>query len=147
MIGEDAVMGKKREQCYYHIDNINMEIDYEKLAEAIVKAQAKAQQKKPKLNFRAKAMRFFNGVTYSVVYVIAASAIYTIWADCFPAETVSLCGSVLLTALLVFAGAYAFLCQQEAIYDSGDASTSHFNTNVALIALIIALVALMKGAA
>lgn len=137
----------KKDKYVYNIDNFNMEIDYDKLAEAIVKAEAKAKEKKPRMNLRAKAMRFFNGTAYSIVCVIAASAIYVIWKEQYPAKLISLYGCILLSVLFAFVGIYAFLCQQETFDDNGEESISHFNTNVALIALIIALIALMRGVA
>ena len=140
-------MGKKNGRNIYNIDEVKLEIDYDKLAEAIVEAQAKAKEKKTKLNLRSRAMRFFNCMTYSVVCVIAAYTIYVIWKDRFPTESISLYGCILLTVLLAFVGMYAFLCQQETFDDNGEDSISHFNTNMALIALIVALVALMKGVA
>jgi len=138
-------MVKRQDRHIYNIDNANIEIDYNKLAEAIVKAQSKTKEKKRKLNLRSKAMRFFNGTTYSVIYVVAISAIYVTWKDYFPVGEISLLGGIFLTALLSFVGIYAFLCQQETFNDSGEDSISHFNTNIALIALIVALIALMKG--
>ena len=138
-------MAKGKGRNIYNVENLNVEIDYEKLANAIVEAQTKARVKKKKDNFRAKAMQFFNGVFFGIVAVISVSGIFAIWKDCFPNKTIPLYGCVILTGLFAFVGIYALLCQQETFDDDSDESISHFNTNVALLALIIALVAMWKG--
>lgn len=141
-------MAKKKERKIFNIDEVNIEIDYDKLADAIVKAQDKSKAKhKEQLNLRTRAMRFFNGLCYSIVYVVAVSCIYIVWKQSYPTNSIPLHGCILVSSLFAFVGIYAFLCQQESFGDSNDESLAHFNTNVALIALIVALVALMKGLA
>ena len=51
---------------------------------------------------------------------------------------------IILTAILTFIGIYAFLCQQESFQDKDSDAREHFNINVSLIALIVAIVALFK---
>ena len=140
-------MAKKKDksQIINNIQELNLEIDYDKLAEAIVKAQ-KSQQKsfKKKKNFREKAMSFLNGMLYAFVYIIATMCIAEIWND-YNSKSIDLFSSIFSTAVFAVIGIYAFLCQQESFKDDGQAAQTHFNSNVALIALIVALVALFKG--
>ena len=139
-------MAKKKEktQVINNIKELNLEIDYDKLADAIVKAEEANRKPLPKKkNLREKAMSFLNGALYSFVYVIAGACIYQTWKNC-QAEENSLFVSIICTLIFAFCGAYAFLCQQEASYDSGQEAQAHFNLNIALIALIVALVALFK---
>ena len=139
-------MAKKKEktQVINNIKELNLEIDYDKLADAIVKAQTK--QKEPnekKKNFREKAMSFSNSALYFFIYIIAGLCIVQVWND-YSAETTSLFVSIFCTVLFAFCGVYAFLCHREALHDNGQEAQTHFNSNIALIALIVALVALFK---
>jgi len=129
-----------------NITIVNNEIDYDKLAEAIVKVQNDA--KNPKKNarrLRSAAMGFFNGAVYSTVYVLAGLSIYAIWTESYAKQSASVVGCIILTAILAFIGIYAFLCQQESFQDKDSDAQEHFNVNISLIALIVAIIALFKG--
>ena len=129
-----------------NIESINMEIDYEKLAEAIVKAQKKSECKeKSHSKYRSGAMNFFNGAIYSIVYFLAGAGVFTIWKEFFAKQDTSLISCVVVTIILLFVGVYAFLCQQESFKEKESESFAHFNANISLIAMIIALVALFRG--
>ena len=133
-------------KCRRNITIVNNEIDYDKLAEAIVKAQNNAKApKKSTSKLRGAAMAFFNGAIYSTVYVLAGLFIYAIWTESYAKQSASPIGCIILTAILVFIGIYAFLCQQESFKDDDSDAREHFDINISLIALIVALVALLKG--
>ncbi len=137
-------MAKKKEkpQVINNIGELNLEIDYDKLAEAIVKAQKRLQKPiKRDKSFREKAMSFFNGMIYAFVYIIAIMCIVQVWKDYY-AEVTDLFSSAFSTVVFAISGIYAFLCQQESHNDDGQTAQTHFNSNIALIALIVALVAL-----
>lgn len=140
-------MAKKQPKTVINnIDSVNIEIDYDKLAEAIVKAQTKLSQKEKRTKkFRSAAMSLFNGAIYAIVYTFAIAMIYVVWRECYANQTVPLIGCILFTLVLAFIGIYAFLCQQESHRDSETDTITHFNTNIALIALIVAMIALFKG--
>lgn len=124
---------------------VSNEIDYEKLAEAIVKAQSNEKEiKKDTGKLRSSAMSFLNGVMYSTVYIVSGLFIYTVWTELHPKHNVSLVSCVVLTMVLVFVGAYSFLCQQESFQDKKSDIREHFNINISLIALIVAIVAFLK---
>ena len=57
----------------------SLEIDYVKLANAIVNAEEHARKRKAhRHEFRIKAMKFLNGVMYSGVYCVSFVKIYDI---------------------------------------------------------------------
>lgn len=61
---------------------VSNEIDYEKLAEAIVKAQSNEKEiKKDTGKLRSSAMSFLNGAMYSTVYIVSGLFIYTVWTE------------------------------------------------------------------
>lgn len=129
-----------------NITIVNNEIDYDKLAEAIVNAQSRTKEtKKSTSKFRSAAMSFFNGAIYSIAYVLSGLSIYVIWAESYAKQSASLVGCIILTVILAFIGIYAFLCQQESFQDKDSDAREHFNINISLIALIVAIIALFKG--
>lgn len=132
-----------------NIDSVNVEIDYDKLAEAIVKAQQKAEvetikETRKTSKFRTLAMSFFNGSIYSVIYVLSIYFVYIIWTESYGKPGITLISCIIFTALFAFVAIYAFLCQQETYNDKATDVHQHFNTNVSLVALIVALIALVK---
>lgn len=129
-----------------HITIIKNEIDYNKLAKAIVEVQSHVEIKeKSRSKCRSTAMSFFNGTIYSIVYVFAGLCIYATWSESYAKQNASLVGCIIITAILTIMGIYAFLCQQESFQDKDDDTREHFNSNVSLIALIVAIIALFKG--
>ena len=122
---------------------MNIEIDYDKLAEAIVKAQNKTS-KKSSSKLRNAALNFFNGAIYSMVYLVAVVSIYAIWSEVYPNQENSLIGCILISVIMAFIAVYAFLCQQESFKDKETETLEYFNVNISLIALIVALIALFK---
>lgn len=140
-------MAKKKEktQVINNIDQLNLEIDYDKLAEAIVKANKTAKKEKGKGKIRTSAMRFFNGMIFAMVYVLAGLSIYATWSEAYSRNNAPLINCIVLTIAFLVVGIYAFLCQQETFDDSESDTVEFFNTNISLIALIVALIALFKG--
>ncbi len=134
---------KKQNTVVNNIDTVNIEIDYDKLAEAIVKAQNKTS-KKSSSKLRNAALNFFNGAIYSMVYLVAGVSIYAIWSEVYPNQENSLIGCILISVIMAFIGVYAFLCQQESFKDKEAETLEYFNVNISLIALIVALIALFK---
>ena len=137
-------MAKKGKPQVINIQQLNLEIDYDKLAEAIVKAQKQTKPKKDTGKFRSAAMSFFNGAIYSVVYVFSVICIYTTWAESYMKQNAPLIGCIILSVMLFFIGIYAFCCQQETHHDGISDAREHFNINISLIALIVSIVALFK---
>ena len=136
---------KKHNTIVNNIDSINVEIDYNKLAQAIVDAQNKSNNKSQRTNkLRSAALNFFNGAVYSMIYIVAGFSIYAVWAEVYTKQENSLIGCLVLSIVLAFIGVYAFLCQQESFRDKESETLEYFNVNISLIALVVALVALFK---
>ena len=121
-------------------------VDYDKLAEAIVTVQEKASKKKKRTSrFRGAVMGGINGVLYLIVTLFSVGAIAGMWMEYAKAAEHSLMTYIGCTVMFAIIGLFAFLCQQESLGDSDEDAQQHFNTNIALIALVVALVALVKG--
>ena len=141
-------MAKKKDklQVINNIEEIKIEIDYDKLAEAIVVAQENANKKKKSTSkIRGAVMGGINGVLYLLVTLFSVGAIAGTWVEYAKAAEPSLMIYIGCTIMFAVIGLFAFLCQQESLGDSHEEAQQHFNTNIALIALIVALVALVKG--
>lgn len=129
------------------IENLNLDIDYDKLAVAIVKAQNTSEtNRNTNSKFRSILMRFFNGCMYIFGVLISGVCIYKIWTN-YSLNRVTLFNAIVFTILFVFMGVYFFLCQQETLGDKQAEAREHFSINVSLIALIVSLIALFKGVA
>lgn len=129
-----------------NITIVNNEIDYDKLAEAIIKAQNRAKEsKRATSKFRSAAMSLLNGAVFAFIYVLAYYGIYVVWKVSYMKQNAPLVGCIILTFFLALIGIYAFLCQQESRQDNDTDVREHFNINISLVALIVAIVALLKG--
>ena len=137
---------KSKPQVINNIQELNLEIDYDKLAEAIVVAQEKSSKKKKRTSrFRGAVMGGINGTLYLIVTLFAVGAIAGMWMEYAKAAKHSLMTYIGCTIMFAVVGLFSFLCQQESIRDSDEDAQQHFNTNIALIALVVSLVALVKG--
>ena len=125
---------------------VKTEIDYEKLAVAIVEAQNKATEKaSSSRKFREAGMSFFNGSVYAFLYGLIGYVVYGLWNNVNVETNMAFYKEVFLSIILAFIGIYAFLCQQESLRDKGNEVREHFNSIVPFAALILALVALFRG--
>lgn len=124
----------------YKIDEVNAEIDYEKLATAIVKAQTEAEKSTPRTSkYRALIMYAFNAVIYLAMGIIFVLLFCSFLASSL--ATITKIFGCLATAALVIIMIFAIA---ESFRDKDAEIINHFNSNVNVIALIIALVALLR---
>ena len=140
-------MAKKKDKqtTVYNIDSVNMEIDYDKLAEAITKAQRVAgNDEKTTGKVRSVVIKFFNGIVYVAVCVLSVLAIYSVWTEVVYTPDTSLVNCIVLTIVLAIVAIFAFLCQQESFDDKEKDALDYFNANVSLLALVIAMLALFE---
>ena len=141
-------MAKKKDkpQVINNIQELNLEIDYNKLAEAIVKAQEKREDKNNKrMGTRQFLMSWCNGVLYAALYYYVIREIIEMWQKYASTGESSLYMCIVYTVGGASLAVLLFLAQQETMNDSKEDTITHFNTNIALVALIAALVALVKG--
>ena len=145
-------MSKKKDkpQVINNIEEINLEIDYDRLAEAIVAAQEKESKKnedksKKRMGARQFLMAWCNGILYAVLYSYVLREIVEMWKNYVSSGESSLYMCIVYTIGGVSLAVLLFLAHQETMTDSKEDTITHFNTNIALVALIAAIVALVKG--
>lgn len=125
---------------------VKTEIDYEKLAVAIIEAQNKVTEKaSSSRKFREAGMSFFNGSVYAFLYGLIGYLVYALWNNVHVETSMAFYKEVFLSIILAFIGIYAFLCQQESLRDTGTEIHKHFNNIVPFAALILTLVTLFRG--
>ena len=133
---------------HYHIEELEVEtkIDYQKLAEAIVVAQEEAKKAKKRPNrFRASAMALVNVGIPLLIAIIVLFACIGMWIEYATEPAYGLFDYVAYTFMFIAIAVVSVACGIEAWKDDDENAIMHFNTNVALVALIVSLVALLKG--
>lgn len=135
-------MAKKKAKTIYNIEEVNLEIDYEKLAQAVVNAQQKAAQKTTRPNrFRGTIMGALNMSLYLMLAFLSVGMVIGVWTTPIGGTISQVFFSVLFVIIGIFSGG----CAVESFKDSDENAQQHFNTNITLIALVVALAALVKG--
>ena len=156
-------MAKKKEkpQMINNIQNLNLEIDYDKLAEAIIKAQEKGADNQQKSKhytlgtFAAPLIAVFYGLSILGWLVVTAIPIgvYQIWYS-FNWNDVPNCIASSVTLLITFGimfviALYSILLWKAAKEVEAETDRNYvismFSGVVSFAALIVALVALIKG--
>lgn len=127
-------------------------VDYDKLAEAIVAAQGKINEKKKhenksnkRMGARQLLMTWCNGILYAVMSAYVIREIIKMWQKYVSAGKPSLYMCIVYTVGGASLAVLLFLAHQETMNDSKEDTITHFNTIIALVALIAAIVALVKG--
>ena len=140
-------MAKKKDkpQNINNIQELNLEIDYDKLAEAIVKANKKRVTRPRNTKVRGFLLGMCNGILYSGLCWFVVSHIVKMWMEYAKSGLPNLFMCILMSAVGFAIAVLLFLAQQETTNDTDEEVFSHFNTTVAFAALIVALVALFKG--
>ena len=142
-------MGKKGQVInHYHIEELEVEtkIDYKKLAKEIIAAQEEMKKLKKRPNrFRAAAMAATNTMIPVLLALFAVLACVGMWIEFANAPVYELSTYIGNTALFIAIAVVSICCGIEAWKDDDENAIMHFNTNMALVALIVALVALVKG--
>lgn len=133
---------------HYHIEELEVEtkIDYRKLAKEIVAAQEEAKKSRKRPNrFRAAVMATANTMTPALLALFSVLACIGMWVEFSTEPMHSLLEYIAYTVMFIGIIVVSVCCGVEAWKDDDENAIMHFNTNVALIALIVALVALVKG--
>ena len=113
----------------------------------MIRAVSKLEKKKTREK-KVKNQGFFDYSLFFVVLFLVCFGLVMIYStSSYSAQMDTGNSYYYLTRQSIFAviGIFAFLCQQESLGDSDEDAQQHFNTNIALIALFVALVALVKG--
>ena len=128
-----------------NITIVNNEIDYDKLAEAIVKAHNKANFKEEKNErLRTIIMRICNWIIYLGVYLFAVVCVWGFWNVEAP-NWQTWVMKIIFIAVFVAIAAFMFFTQIESFKDSKKEVQNYFNINISFAALVVALIALLKG--
>lgn len=139
MNGEALIMTRRRSAT--NRNDVSIEIDYEKLAEAIILAQEKTKNEKRKnSNLRSKIMRFMNGIIYIMICAFFFGVAEQTWLNSQMEDVISIVKTLFIIFLLIVCGIFAFFCQQESLNDNWEETQIHFSTNISIIALITAIV-------
>ena len=135
----------KKQNSIRRIENVHFEIDYDKLAKAISKANAESENKTSEHSrVRLKLMKTLNGIIYSGIYTVCFFCVYCIWKSYSYTTAIDLAVRIVFSVVLIAFGIVMFLSQQESFDESHEESKDHFNINLSFIALIVALIALFK---
>ena len=144
-------MAKKKDkpQVINNIQKLNLEIDYDKLAEAIVKANQKETLQQSNMKYRGIILGLFNVLVFTTPIILILKTLVGMWINCFqtgyPDIITNIIMCIVLTVLGIFISLLLFSAMKETLCDTEEQMLSHFNTNIAVAALIVALVALFKG--
>ncbi|MBR2413591.1 MAG: hypothetical protein IKB13_03750 [Clostridia bacterium] len=130
-----------KNKIIYNIDNVNMEIDYDKLAEAIVKAQENTNKGS---KIRSSAFWLFNVLVYLSTVATSATCVYFIWKELYTQQLQTFAFCSFCTIIFIFIIVYSVACFIESLRDKHSDSFSHFNVNISFIALIISVIALFR---
>ena len=82
---------------------------------------------------------------YAFVSLFSLGFIIITWVQFFQNKIASVFDSIALTFSFAIVGFWTAACFLEALKDDREEAMSYFNTNVSLVALIVAIVALFKG--
>lgn len=124
------------------------QIDYDAITQAIVKAHQQVEysdklKEKERNKHRIELIKFINGVVYIMVTVIAVSFIISLWKNFVYTHFSDLLFRIIASIFSVISGIFGFLSQQESLDDGAENAILHFNSNMSLLALIVAIIALL----
>lgn len=129
-----------------NIDTIHMDIDYKKLAEALITAKKEvAKEEFKSKKFRTVGMQLVNIIFYMTLLVVSVFIILCIWKMYCIIHSINLITAIVFTIISIALVIYAVLCHVESFKDSANAIMAHFNTNMSFIALLISFIALLRG--
>ena len=122
-----------------------VEIDYDALAKALIKAQKQFEiQDTTHGKARSIFMRICNVIIYISVYLFAVICCYFMW-NVETQNTEELILKIALFLLFAILAIFMFLAEIESFKDTKNEAQKHFNTNLSFVSLIIALIALVGG--
>lgn len=156
-------MAKKKNQptTVNNIQELNLEIDYDKLAEAIVKAQGKANENDDTVHFTKGTFAILTGALmkliavlgcFVVLFVLVYGTLYAInyleWSGTTNIiSNIATCAFIFVICLATVALAVMLFKSSKEMEENKDQHfiIAVFSALSSLIALIISLVALFKG--
>lgn len=124
-----------------------VDLDYERLATEIVKAINSSKSINVSCNrvyhrFRLKLMRFFNGCFHMAICFLCIFELFNVWQSFSFVSIYNLVQNVTLSIFLLVSAILMFFSQQDSLDESLEETQDFFNTNLALVAIILAVIAL-----
>lgn len=151
-------MAKKKERIINHIDQLNVEIDYDKLADAIVKANEKQSKQ---YSVSSEWMKFIITPVFwsvglcsgllAIAFAVTGAVEFVRQLNMLPAHTdwwQAIAGLVMIVLGMFLGSLCAFtVATAKEIDKEKDRAyvATMFSNIVALVALVVSLIALVKG--
>ena len=128
-------------------NRIKVDVDYDKLAKAIVKAMEKKDETvKKRTRWRNTTMKWVNGIVFLFCFFASINVIIYIWKNRFDGSANSWAYCIIATIAFSILAFLSFMSQQETLIDDYSTSINHFSINISLIALLVAIYALKTKA-
>ena len=122
-----------------------LEIDYDKLAEAIVKAQTKVEKPAKKANkYRNILYWGINDFFYYTVFLLLIFGICYLWKGFVYNGILLLIAKILFSMTLLIFAIISLLARKEATEDRNRNAREYFAANMSFVAVLVALFALFK---
>lgn len=131
----------------YQIEELKVEtkIDYKKLAKEIVAAQEEVKRIEKRPNrIRAAVMVVVNTIIPASLAVFSVLACIGMWLEFAKAGNPVIWDCIAYSVMFLAIVVVSVFCTIETWKDDDENAIMHFNTNVALVALIVSLIALLK---
>ena len=145
-------MAKKNKQTVVNnIDCVNLEIDYKKLAEAIVEAQRQFETEcEKKKRFSTFLELSLCGMFYDAIIVFSVLLLVDAWWTAqnvitFVPKAQTVFGKLIMTISLLLTIAVSAMAHLEMYADNSKDARDRFNSIVTFEALLVALIAICKG--
>ena len=126
----------------YYYDN---DIDYDKIKSILVEINKSQKTENRKNNkVRTIIMKICNGMLYSFKYLLCICIIYLVWTS--SQMNIGLTSKIICTVFAIVVAIGSFLSMLESYDDNEKEVHKYYDSNIGYIALVIALIALFKGA-
>ena len=120
------------------------DIDYEKLAMAIIKAQEITKKEKKKhAIFRIFVMKVLNFLIYAGLVFASVIFLILLWKYIIARQILSVKLGYAISIFMVVVAIFSLLCMVEAMFDKSDTVREYFSLNISLIALTISVTNLL----
>lgn len=127
-----------------------LEANQKENEETISKKEEDSKEKSEKSKSRCKGYRasFMAAINTMIFVIFAVMAVFScigIWINFFYDNAYTWFDAVGYTLMFIGVVIISIMCSIESWRDNDNDAIQHFNTNVSLVALIVALIALAKG--
>ena len=122
-----------------------MRLDYSKLEETIAEAiKIEKENKRKHSKKRELLYKTLNIIFYMVLMIIVLSLLYSICMAFISGKIDDIVGFLITIATLIIIIIIMILCFDESFQDDVEEAANHLGVNVAVLALILSLISLIK---